>query len=158
MVNDFANIGVGNWFLENLNLFAPARVSSMRTPWNWTGCAKKGLPPASKPGISSSAPVRSSAPPPLPALREAGFITSDEALSARALPPSLIVLGGGAVATELAQFFGRFGVKVTLVQRSAHLLSGFDEDAASVLERVFRHEGIDRVCRDEIVGGLSRGK
>jgi pyruvate/2-oxoglutarate dehydrogenase complex dihydrolipoamide dehydrogenase (E3) component len=97
------------------------------------------------------------APPPLPALRETGFITSDEALSLRTLPPSLIVLGGGLVGTELAQFFGRFGVRVTLVQRSAHLLSGFDADAAAVLERVLRREGMTVCAGTELLEAFRRG-
>jgi pyruvate/2-oxoglutarate dehydrogenase complex dihydrolipoamide dehydrogenase (E3) component len=52
------------------------------------------------------------------------------------------MLGGGAVATEFAQFFARFGVRVTLIQRSPHILHEFDPDAATVLESVFRREGI----------------
>jgi pyruvate/2-oxoglutarate dehydrogenase complex dihydrolipoamide dehydrogenase (E3) component len=82
------------------------------------------------------------APSPLPHLNETGFITSDEALELKKLPKSLIVLGGGAVACEFAQFFARFGVKVTLIQRSGHLLKEFDADAALAMEKVFRREGI----------------
>ena len=51
--------------------------------------------------------------PPCPGLEETGFLTSDDALSLRKLPNSLIVLGGGPVAVELAQFFGRMDVKVS---------------------------------------------
>ncbi|HZI33807.1 MAG TPA: FAD-dependent oxidoreductase, partial [Candidatus Binatia bacterium] len=57
------------------------------------------------------------APPPLPQLNDVGFITSDDAVSLKKLPKSLILLGGGAIACEFAQFFTRFGVKVTLIQR-----------------------------------------
>jgi pyruvate/2-oxoglutarate dehydrogenase complex dihydrolipoamide dehydrogenase (E3) component len=83
------------------------------------------------------------APSPLPQLEEAGYLTSDTALSLTRLPKSLIVLGGGAVATELAQFFARFHVRVTMIQRSAHILQALDDDATSELEKVFRREGID---------------
>ena len=82
------------------------------------------------------------AAPPLPSLREAGYITSDDALALKRLPESLIVLGGGAIACEFAQFFARFGVKVTLIQRSEHILKEFDADAAAEIEKVFRREGI----------------
>jgi len=44
------------------------------------------------------------AAPPLPSLREVGYITSDDALALKRLPESLIVLGGGAIACEFAQF------------------------------------------------------
>ena len=83
------------------------------------------------------------APPPLPQLEEVGYLTSDTALSLTRLPKSLILLGGGAVAAELAQFFARFRVRVTLVQRSAHVLNKLDDDATGELEKVFRREGID---------------
>ncbi len=82
------------------------------------------------------------ATPPLPRLKEIGCLTSDEALRLAQPPKSLIVLGGGAVAVEFAQFFARFDVKVTLVQRSPHILRDFDTDAATELEKVFRREGI----------------
>ncbi len=81
-------------------------------------------------------------PPPLPQLRETGYLTSDDALALKRLPESLIVLGGGAVACEFAQLFARFGVKVTLIQRSEHILKEFDADAAVEIEKVFRREGI----------------
>jgi len=58
------------------------------------------------------------------------------------LPKSLVVLGGGAVAVEFAQFFARFGVRVIQVQRSPHILHEFDSDAAEVIEKVFRREGV----------------
>jgi pyruvate/2-oxoglutarate dehydrogenase complex dihydrolipoamide dehydrogenase (E3) component len=83
------------------------------------------------------------APPPLPQLREVGYLTSDDVMKLTQLPKSLIVLGGGAVAMELAQFFARFGVKVTLVQRSGHILHEFDTDAATEIEKVFRRDGIE---------------
>lgn len=81
-------------------------------------------------------------PPPLPQLGAAGYLTSDDALRLSQLPRSLIVLGGGAVAVEFAQFFRRFDVEVTLVQRSPHILREFDADAATSLETVFRREGM----------------
>jgi pyruvate/2-oxoglutarate dehydrogenase complex dihydrolipoamide dehydrogenase (E3) component len=82
------------------------------------------------------------APSPLPQLNDVGFLTSDSALQLKRLPRSIIVLGGGAVALEFAQFFARFGVKVTLIQRSPHVLHEMDSDAAAVVEEVFRREGI----------------
>ena len=83
------------------------------------------------------------APSPLPQLEDVGYLTSDTALSLTRLPKSLIVLGGGPVAVELAQFFVRFRVRVTLVQRSGHVLPKLDDDATGELEKVLRREGID---------------
>jgi len=83
------------------------------------------------------------APYPLPQFNDLQCLTSDSALSLQRLPQSIIVLGGGAVALEFAQFFARFGVRVTLVQRSPHVLTGFDADGAAEIEKVFRREGIN---------------
>jgi dihydrolipoamide dehydrogenase len=80
--------------------------------------------------------------PELPGLNDAGYITSDEALALKKLPKSLIILGGGAIACEFAQLFTRFGVKVTVIQRSERLIKEFDTDAARALETVFCREGI----------------
>jgi pyruvate/2-oxoglutarate dehydrogenase complex dihydrolipoamide dehydrogenase (E3) component len=82
------------------------------------------------------------APSPVPELNDVGFLTSDTALELAKLPRSLIVLGGGAVALEFTQFFARFGVKVTLIQRSPHVLHEMDSDAAAVIEEVLRREGV----------------
>ena len=50
-------------------------------------------------------------------------------MALKKLPKSLIILGGGAIACEFAQFFARFGVKVTIIQRSKQILKEFDADA-----------------------------
>ena len=98
------------------------------------------------------------APPPLPQLNDVGFITSDDALELKHLPKSLIVLGGGAVACEFAQFFARFGVKVTLIQRSGHVLKEFDADAGMEIERVFRRENIRVFTGTKLLGAKRGGK
>lgn len=98
------------------------------------------------------------APAPLPALNEVGFITSDDALALTRLPRSLIVLGGGAVAVELAQFFARFDVKVTLIQRSEHVLKDCDTDAAEVVETVFRREGMNVFTGTRLTGARRVGE
>ena len=79
---------------------------------------------------------------PIPGLDEVGYITSDEALELREAPDSMIVLGGGAVACELAQFYQRIGVNVTLIQRSHHILSNVDEDLARPVETRLREDGM----------------
>ena len=98
------------------------------------------------------------APAPLPQLAKVGYITSDEAVMLKKLPKSLIVLGGGAIACEFAQFFARFGVQTTLIQRSDQLLKEADTDAAAEIEKVFRREGIAVFAGTKLVTAQSRGK
>lgn len=89
--------------------------------------------------------------PPVPGLWETGCWTSDEAIACRRPPRDLVVLGGGAIACELAQYFHHLGVKVTLIQRSHQLLSGQDADTAGELEKAFRREGMRVFTGTEIV-------
>ncbi len=80
---------------------------------------------------------------PVPGLAESGYLTSDHVLELRQAPESMIVLGAGPVAVELAQFFCRIGTRTTLIQRSDHILSKEDEDLARPVEAKFREEGME---------------
>ena len=98
------------------------------------------------------------APSPLPQLDEVGFITSDDAVALKKLPKSLIILGGGAIACEFAQFFQRFGVKVTIIQRNERLLKEFDADASAEIEKVFRREGVQVFTGTKLLDAKQKGK
>jgi pyruvate/2-oxoglutarate dehydrogenase complex dihydrolipoamide dehydrogenase (E3) component len=97
------------------------------------------------------------APSPLPCLDALDYLTSDDALELTQLPKSLIILGAGSVGIEFAQFFARFHVKVTLIQRSTHVLHEFDTDATDTLETVFRREGIVVYTNTTLTGAARKG-
>jgi len=80
--------------------------------------------------------------PGVPGLRETPHWTSDDVLDLDFLPESVIVLGGGIVACELAQFLKRVGTTVIQVQRSARILKEASHGASEVVMQVFRDEGI----------------
>ncbi len=98
------------------------------------------------------------APTPLCQLNKLDCLDSDRALELKKLPKSLVVLGGGPTACEFAQFFSRFGVRVTLVQRSPHVLHDFDPDASTVIENVFRREGIRVFTGTKLLDAKRKGK
>lgn len=98
------------------------------------------------------------APPPCAGLPETGYWTSDDALAAKSPPRSLIVLGGGPVALELAQFYLRLDVKVTLLQRSPQLLRGHDADAAAALEAALRREGMKIFAPTKLIRAARLGR
>ena len=81
--------------------------------------------------------------PPLPGLDEVDAWTNREATSTHAVPESLVVMGGGPVGSELAQFFSRLGSRVTVLERGSHLLGRVHADAGELLAKIFRDEGID---------------
>lgn len=95
--------------------------------------------------------------PPVPGLRAAPFWTSDDVLDLDEVPESVIVLGGGIVACELAQFLRRIGSRVVMVQRSAHLLRNHSSEAAGVVQQAFRDEGIE-VFTDTRILKISHGR
>jgi pyruvate/2-oxoglutarate dehydrogenase complex dihydrolipoamide dehydrogenase (E3) component len=101
--------------------------------------------------------------PALPGLAEAGFLTNETVFGLTALPTRLAVIGAGPIGCELAQAFGRFGSRVTLLQRGAQLLPREDRDGAAVLQSALLREGIEmlletRVQAVERMEGANGGK
>lgn len=99
--------------------------------------------------------------PPLPGLNETGFWTSDTILDAAEIPESFIVLGGGAIALEMAHFLEGIGRKATVLQRNTQLLTGMDTDVAAAVEESFGRRGIKVLCGTSLrsvsqSGGLKR--
>ena len=69
-------------------------------------------------------------------------LTSNEVLDWPELPVSLIVLGGGYIAVELASIFNALGVRVTVAIRGRHILNGFDDDIRVFLEDRLKSRGV----------------
>src|SRR5439155_25447213 len=72
--------------------------------------------------------------PPIQGLDGFEYWTSREATSARAVPRSLLVIGGGVVGCEIAQFYRRVGSHVTIVEVVPRLLRRDDSGAAALLQ------------------------
>ncbi len=94
--------------------------------------------------------------PPVPGLAEASSWTSDDILDLDFKPRSVLVLGGGIVGCELAQFLGRIGTRVTVIQRSSRLIGEHSKEAAGVVRQAFSNEGIEVLTGCEITG-IRRG-
>lgn len=88
--------------------------------------------------------------PPVPGLADIKCWSSDDVLDLDFVPKSVIVLGGGIVACELAQYLSRIGTKVTLIQRSAHILRDHSEAASTVVQKAFVDEGIELFAGTQI--------
>ena len=80
--------------------------------------------------------------PPIEGLHEAGYITNVQAVSLPSLPRRLAIIGGGAIGVEFAQMFSRFGVEVTVLERSPQLLDKEDREVAEQLCNLLSNEGI----------------
>jgi pyruvate/2-oxoglutarate dehydrogenase complex dihydrolipoamide dehydrogenase (E3) component len=88
--------------------------------------------------------------PNITGLKATPFWTSDDVLNLDFIPKSVIVLGGGIVAGELAQFLRRVGARVIMIQRSPNILRDHSEDASRVVEQAFVDEGIELFTGTEI--------
>ena len=95
--------------------------------------------------------------PDIPGLSTAGCLTSDDVLELERIPESLVVLGAGPVALELAHYLHAFGCRITIVQRSAQIARGFDEDAAKVVEQSFRKRGMNIFTKTKVLQVESNG-
>ena len=87
--------------------------------------------------------------PDIEGLNDVPYLTSDllthgESMEMRELPHSLMILGGGYIALELGQMFRRFGVEVTILQRSGQLLAhGYEPEVGAAVEEAFKRERIN---------------
>ncbi len=84
----------------------------------------------------------SPAVPPVPGLDHTPHITNREMYSFERLPESMVILGAGPIATEMAQAFCRLGTRVMVIQRSNQILSNEDQDLADLVMNVLSGEGV----------------
>ena len=94
--------------------------------------------------------------PPIDGLAGTPYWTNRDAMETEQVPGSLIVLGGGAIGSELAQVFARFGAEVTVIEAAPRLVPLDEPEAGELLAKVFAEDGIavhtgvgaDRVSHD----------
>jgi dihydrolipoamide dehydrogenase len=72
-------------------------------------------------------------------------LSSDEALFLDHAPPSLAIIGAGAVGMEFADIFNAFGTRVTLLEALPRVLPLEDADSSEALARSYRKRKIDIV-------------
>lgn len=89
--------------------------------------------------------------PPVDGLEDVGFLTSDDVLDRKDVPESITVLGGGAIALEMAHYYEGLGRKVTIVQRSGHLLTGMDVDIADATRKALEKRGMTIYCGTKLL-------
>lgn len=80
--------------------------------------------------------------PPVPGLEGTPYWTNRDAMAAKELPASMIVLGGGAIGVELAQVFARFKCAVTVIEGQDRLLSQEEPEAGELAAQVLRADGV----------------
>ena len=72
---------------------------------------------------------------------EKTIISSTGALSLKAAPKRLIVVGAGVIGLELGSVWRRLGSEVTVVEFLDHVLTGIDGEAAKFMQRTLAKQG-----------------
>jgi pyruvate/2-oxoglutarate dehydrogenase complex dihydrolipoamide dehydrogenase (E3) component len=80
--------------------------------------------------------------PPIEGIDTTPHITNKEVFSLDSLPKSMVVIGAGPIAIEMAQAFRRLGSDIAVVQRSNQILSKEDKDMADLVMNVMMSEGV----------------
>jgi len=68
--------------------------------------------------------------------------TYREAMTPKALPKSLLVIGSGAIGCEFASFYRNMGAEVTLVEMAQNILPVEDEEISKLARKSFEKQGI----------------
>jgi pyruvate/2-oxoglutarate dehydrogenase complex dihydrolipoamide dehydrogenase (E3) component len=80
--------------------------------------------------------------PPIEGLDQTPYMTNKEIFSLDRLPESMVILGAGPIAVEMAQAFCRLGTRIHVVQRSGQILSREDRDLADGAMELLKEEGV----------------
>lgn len=71
------------------------------------------------------------------------IITSTEALSLKAIPESMTIIGGGAIGVEMASIFGRIGTNVTVIEYADQIIPTMDRALGKELDKLLSRSGIE---------------
>jgi len=88
----------------------------------------------------------------LPNLKQDGekIIGYRQALTLQKLPESMIVVGSGAIGSEIAYFYNSMGTKVTIVEFLPTIVPTEDEDVSKQLGRSFKKAGIKVMVKSSV--------
>ena len=88
----------------------------------------------------------------LPNLQQDGkrIIGYREALTLPKMPESMVVVGSGAIGSELAFFYNSLGVKVTLIELLPNILPIEDEEISKHVDRAFRKNGMKTMTESTV--------
>ncbi|HEY9618854.1 MAG TPA: mercuric reductase [Crinalium sp.] len=89
--------------------------------------------------------------PPVPGLKETGFLTSESIMELEQLPEHLLIMGSGYIGLEFAQMFQRFGCRVTVIGQSGRILSQQDPDIAIAVQTLLQRDGIDFLLTSKVL-------
>jgi glutathione reductase (NADPH) len=78
-------------------------------------------------------------------------ISSNEIFHLEKLPESILIVGGGYIASEFAGIMNGLGVKTTQFYRGAQILRGFDDEARGLVAEEMKQRGVDIHCGTNVL-------
>jgi pyruvate/2-oxoglutarate dehydrogenase complex dihydrolipoamide dehydrogenase (E3) component len=96
--------------------------------------------------------------PAIPGLREAGYLTNENAFNLTEAPRRLLVIGGGPLGCESAQAFCRLGSHVIIAQNEPMFLQGEERDAAQILSDSLARDGVEIHLNTQVVAVRTQGE
>lgn len=95
--------------------------------------------------------------PPIPGLKEKGYMGYRQALELTKMPKSLCVIGGGAIGSEFTHYFSSFGVEVHMIEFAPRLIAKEDIQMGELLEALFIHSGVKVHTESKVVKVEKKG-
>ena len=89
------------------------------------------------------APGSTATLPPIEGLAEARVWGSRDATTARRVPASLVVLGGGVVGVEMADAYRSLGTRVAVIEAASRLIEREEEFASEMLGEALERKGVE---------------
>jgi len=80
------------------------------------------------------------------------IITSREALALKERPERVVIIGGGPIGVEFAQYWRAYGADITILELLDHLVPLEDEEISVQLERAYKKQGIKFVTGAKVAG------
>jgi len=84
-------------------------------------------------------------------VRNANPWTPRHATSASIAPEHLVIMGAGAVGTEMATAYSGFGAKVTLISSTEEILPKIDTEGARIVRKKLIGDGVDVILSTKVV-------
>ena len=89
--------------------------------------------------------------PPVPGLESSAYWTSREALLAKELPRSLVIIGGGVIGMEFASFFSSLGTEVHVVEMTGKILGPMDRELSEMLQAEYAKRGVKFYLESKVI-------
>jgi dihydrolipoamide dehydrogenase len=80
--------------------------------------------------------------PPIPGTDTVNYWTHRDALDAKELPASLVIVGGGVIGMEFAAYFCTLGTQVTVIEMLGEILGGMDGELSALLRAEYAKRGV----------------